>query len=122
MDEERSFSADPGSNSDTTLCMTQDAAHNWAMDTQTAAAIVDSVFADTPEMALVPGVSYGLVHGGRLVHAGGRGCSTIGGGLPGERTIFRIASMTKSFTAATILMLRDEAACGWTTCLSITCR
>lgn len=78
------------------------------MDTQDAAAIVDSVFAEVPEMALVPGIAYGLVQGDRLVHAGGRGCLTIGGEPPSDRTIFRIASMTKSFTAAAILILRDE--------------
>lgn len=78
------------------------------MDTQTAARIVDPVFAEATEMAQVPGIAYGVIQGGRLVHAGGRGCLTVGGPVPGERTIFRIASMTKSFTAAMILMLRDE--------------
>ena len=53
----------------------------------------------------VPTVSYGLLLAGELVHRGSVG------ELPAERAAaspFRIASMTKSFTAATILVLRDE--------------
>ena len=53
----------------------------------------------------VPTISYGLLLGGELVHRGSIG------ELPAERAAaspFRIASMTKSFTAATILSLRDE--------------
>lgn len=72
------------------------------------AAIADEVFASTPENAPVPGIAYGLVHDGRLVHADGRGQAILGGPSPDARTVFRIASMTKSFTAAAILMLRDD--------------
>jgi CubicO group peptidase (beta-lactamase class C family) len=79
-----------------------------SMDLHTAARIADDVFGDTPETASVPGVAFGLVHQGELVHVGGLGHATIGGPAPGPDTVFRIASMTKSFTAATILMLRDE--------------
>ncbi|MDQ1286809.1 MAG: Penicillin-binding protein [Actinomycetota bacterium] len=79
-------------------------------------------------LGLEPGLAYGIVHDGRLVHAGGRGyrrqatpgtgvsgasgASGTSGGwegdVPGPGTVFRIASMTKSFTAATVLLLRDE--------------
>jgi CubicO group peptidase (beta-lactamase class C family) len=79
-----------------------------SMDLPTAAQIADDVFGGTPETASVPGVAFGLVHQGELVHVGGLGHATIGGAAPGPDTVFRIASMTKSFTAATILMLRDE--------------
>jgi CubicO group peptidase (beta-lactamase class C family) len=57
----------------------------------------------------VPGVAYGVVLGDRLVHA--RGLGTLRGGeeaTPRADSAFRIASMTKSFTAATVLQLRDE--------------
>jgi CubicO group peptidase (beta-lactamase class C family) len=64
-----------------------------------------------------PGLAYGVVEGGRLVHEGGRGlaalpgsAATAAGCVPGADTVFRIASMTKSFTAAAVLLLRDEAA------------
>jgi len=56
-----------------------------------------------------PGVVVGLVADGGLVHCSARGESTLGTGQPPDAdTVFRIASMTKSFTAATVLHLRDE--------------
>jgi CubicO group peptidase (beta-lactamase class C family) len=57
-----------------------------------------------------PGVAYGVLAGGRLVHSGGLGERWLGGPVPDAGTVFRIASMTKSFTAATVLALRDEGA------------
>ena len=57
----------------------------------------------------VPGMAWGVVRDGALVHAAGDGTLRDGEArLPDERSVFRIASMTKSFTAATILQLRDE--------------
>jgi CubicO group peptidase (beta-lactamase class C family) len=55
-----------------------------------------------------PGLVYGIVAGGRLAHARGLGHRWLGGPAPDARTVFRIASMTKSFTAAAVLLLRDE--------------
>jgi CubicO group peptidase (beta-lactamase class C family) len=57
-----------------------------------------------------PGVAYGVLAGGRLVHSGGLGERWLGGPAPDAGTVFRIASMTKSFTAATIMTLRDAGA------------
>ena len=57
-----------------------------------------------------PAISYGIVRGGELVHAAGFGGRSLGGQAPHERTVFRIASMSKSFTASAILLLRDEGA------------
>ena len=54
-------------------------------------------------------MAWGVVRGGALVHAGGVGTTDVDGGhTPGPQTLFRIASMTKSFVAATLLGLRDE--------------
>lgn len=55
-----------------------------------------------------PGIAYGVVAGGRLVHSGGCGERWLGGLTPDPTTVFRIASMTKSFTAAAVLALRDD--------------
>jgi CubicO group peptidase (beta-lactamase class C family) len=55
-----------------------------------------------------PGLAYGVVVGGALVHSGGVGERWLGGPKPDAGTVFRIASMTKSFTASTVLLLRDE--------------
>jgi CubicO group peptidase (beta-lactamase class C family) len=57
-----------------------------------------------------PGLAYGIVIGGELAHAGGLGERRLGGPVPDAGTVFRIASMTKSFTASAILTLRDEDA------------
>ena len=57
----------------------------------------------------IPGVAYGVVVGGELIHARGMGTLRIGEDAPPDAdSVFRIASMTKSFTAATIVGLRDE--------------
>ncbi len=57
----------------------------------------------------IPGVVYGVVVGGELIHSRGIGTLRVGEDAPPDAdSVFRIASMTKSFTAATILRLRDE--------------
>ena len=57
----------------------------------------------------VPGLVYGIVRDGALVHSRGVGTLRVGDqARPTAASVFRIASMTKSFTAATILLLRDE--------------
>jgi len=57
-----------------------------------------------------PAIAYGIVRDGELVHAAGFGHRSLGGPAPDERTVFRIASMSKSFTASAILLLRDAGA------------
>lgn len=56
-----------------------------------------------------PGASFGVVIDGEPVFADGRGVRKAGGaGAVNADTVFRIASMSKSFTALAILLLRDE--------------
>lgn len=60
-----------------------------------------------------PGAAFGVLGGDGLVVAGGRGtASTATHSAPTEHTVFRIASMTKSFTAAAVLRLRDRGVLG----------
>jgi CubicO group peptidase (beta-lactamase class C family) len=68
--------------------------------------IVDEFFAEKG----VPSLAYGVVVDGVLVHSGGRGLARIADEKsdPDADTVYRIASMTKSFTAAALLALRDE--------------
>jgi CubicO group peptidase (beta-lactamase class C family) len=73
---------------------------------------VDALVASFAQRGTQPGIAYGVVAGGRLVHAGGLGQRQIGGPAPDAGTVFRIASMTKSFTAAMMLTLRDEGVLG----------
>src|SRR5262245_35015701 len=70
---------------------------------------VDEKLEKQREEGKIPGVAWGVIRGGELVHTGGAGTLCDGEDRPPDAdTVFRIASMTKSFTAATILALRDE--------------
>jgi CubicO group peptidase (beta-lactamase class C family) len=64
---------------------------------------------DCARLNHLPGVVYGLVVDDTLVFSGGFGTIDTETGEPvSEQSLFRIASMTKSFTAMAILRLRDE--------------
>ena len=70
---------------------------------------VEAIVARFAERAVVPGFVYGIVADGALVHAGAHGTLRAGEDVPPDvDSVFRIASMTKSFTAAAVLLLRDE--------------
>jgi CubicO group peptidase (beta-lactamase class C family) len=57
----------------------------------------------------VPGAAWGIVIDGELAHVGVAGYRELPSKSPVTRdSVFRIASMTKSFTAMAILKLRDE--------------
>jgi CubicO group peptidase (beta-lactamase class C family) len=57
----------------------------------------------------VPGAAWGVVIDGELAHAGVTGYRDVPSKAPVTTdSVFRIASMTKSFTAISILKLRDE--------------
>jgi D-alanyl-D-alanine-carboxypeptidase/D-alanyl-D-alanine-endopeptidase len=59
--------------------------------------------------AHIPGMVWGIVQDGRLVHVKGGGVQDVDTKRPvNADTLFRIASMTKAFTALSILKLRDE--------------
>ncbi len=69
---------------------------------------IDRLMGDFVTAGTTPGIAYGVVSDGVLVHSGGAGVARLGEQVPPTAsTVFRIASMTKSFTAAAILMLRD---------------
>ena len=76
------------------------------------AAAVDerfAAFAEGDGTPPSPGLAWGVMLGGALVHEGGLGTLRDGEDAhPGPDCAFRIASMTKSFLAAVVLLLRDE--------------
>ncbi len=79
-----------------------------AADVATIAPRIDAIFADWAREAHVPGAAYGIVKDGRLVHVGTIGTQD----QDSKRAVtadsrFRIASMSKAFTALAILKLRD---------------
>jgi len=75
----------------------------------TAFAKVDEIFADYALDNHIPGLVYGIVSNGQLIHVRGIGVQDLESKRPVTAdTLFRIASMTKAFTALTILKLRDD--------------
>jgi CubicO group peptidase (beta-lactamase class C family) len=75
-------------------------------------AAVDALAESFHQRGGQPGMAYGIVAGGRLAHVRGLGERWMGGPAPDAGTVFRIASMTKSFTAAAVLALRDDGCLG----------
>ena len=70
---------------------------------------VDRIFADYAIDSHIPGLVYGIVANGRLVYVRGIGVQDLESNRPvTAETLFRIASMTKAFTALTVLKLRDD--------------
>ena len=73
-----------------------------------AFADVDRIFTDYARDGHVPGMAWGVIVDGRLVHTGTFGVQdTVTRAPVTPDSVFRIASMTKSFTAVAILSLRD---------------
>lgn len=69
---------------------------------------VDSLVRDFAVRRRVPGWAYGIVVDGRLAHVVAGGLRDVRAGAAVDTgTVFRIASMSKSFAAAAILQLRD---------------
>ena len=77
-----------------------------------AAATADALVRTYQQGEGQPGIAYGIVAGGTLAHDGGVGERWLGGPPPDADTVFRIASMTKSFTASALLALRDAGLLG----------
>jgi len=70
---------------------------------------IDRLFRAFAERSKVPGIAYGILIDGQLTHIGAVGDQDTASKAPVDAdTVFRIASMTKSFTALCILRLRDE--------------
>jgi CubicO group peptidase (beta-lactamase class C family) len=70
---------------------------------------IDQLFRAFAERLHVPGIAYGIIIDGRLAHTGALGYRDATTKAPVDAdTVFRIASMTKSFTALCIMKLRDE--------------
>ena len=82
----------------------------WVDTAKLAAAypVIDKLFSRYATRNRMPGMVYGIVAGGRLVHTGAVGLGDVEKQIPvSSQTDFRIASMTKSFVSVAILQLRD---------------
>jgi len=70
---------------------------------------VDRIVREFTTERHIPGAAWGVVVDGQLAHTGVTGYRDVPSKAPvTPDTVFRIASMTKSFTAIAILKLRDE--------------
>ncbi len=69
---------------------------------------IDRIMRAFAASANVPGIAYGVIVDGQLAKIGTAGLRDVAAQSPVDTsTVFRIASMTKSFTALSILQLRD---------------
>lgn len=71
--------------------------------------VIEKLYRDYAEKNHFPAISFGVIAGGQLVYSGSVGTANLATNTPATtRSLFRIASMSKSFTAMAILKLRDE--------------
>ncbi len=76
---------------------------------EAALPLIDKIFKDYTGIKHLPGLVYGLIVDGKLVHTFSTGYANLDKKIPATtQSDFRIASMTKSFTAMAILKLRDQ--------------
>jgi len=76
---------------------------------KTAFAVIDSLYKKHATENHFPAISFGLVVDGQLVYKNSYGYTDVGKKIPAtSSSLFRIASMSKSFTCMAILKLRDE--------------
>lgn len=70
---------------------------------------IDLMYNEYAEKNHFPGYAYGIMLDGQLVYTGAGGFANLDKKIPATaHSMFRIASMTKNFTAMAILKLRDE--------------
>ncbi len=70
--------------------------------------VVEKIYKDYAKAHQFPGFTFGIIAEGKLVHSGSFGYTNIENKTPvSTKSVFRIASMTKSLTALAILQLRD---------------
>ncbi len=70
---------------------------------------IDSMIDDVVRKSKIPGMTVGIVIDGELAYGKGFGVTDLSTGVrPDVDTVYRIASLTKSFTALGVLSLRDD--------------
>ena len=69
---------------------------------------LSAIFLDRIIQKATPGIRFAVFDAGGIIHEGGFGDAGVADTPPGPHVRFRIASCTKSFTAAAVLLLRDR--------------
>jgi CubicO group peptidase (beta-lactamase class C family) len=70
-------------------------------------AAVDRFLSEQVAAASIPGAAVAVTHGDRIVHLAGFGHDSTGALVTGD-TLFRVASLSKSFTALAVMQLVDR--------------
>lgn len=70
-------------------------------------AAVDRFLSEQIDAASIPGAALAITHGDQVVHVAGFGHDSTGAPVTGD-TLFRVASLSKSFTALAVMQLVDE--------------
>jgi CubicO group peptidase (beta-lactamase class C family) len=74
-----------------------------------AAAKYEATAASFVKENRLPGAAVGIVHGAELVWSAGIGFADVAKRRPADpKTLYRVASITKTFTATAVMQLRDE--------------
>jgi CubicO group peptidase (beta-lactamase class C family) len=74
-----------------------------------AVTLADAIYKNYAAENHFPSIAYGIIADGKLIHSGSYGEANLNAKQAAStKTLYRIASMTKSFTAMAILKLRDE--------------
>jgi CubicO group peptidase (beta-lactamase class C family)/D-alanyl-D-alanine dipeptidase len=81
---------------------------NRAEKIKTLFPVIHAMYAAYAAANRIPGIAFGIISGGKLMYADAIGTGNIARNIPvSPRSVYRIASMTKSFAAMAILKLRD---------------
>jgi CubicO group peptidase (beta-lactamase class C family) len=76
---------------------------------QKAIPALDQIYQDYATNNKIPGYCYAIVVDGKLLHIQAGGYANVSNKTPATpQTVFRLASLSKSFTAMAILKLRDD--------------
>ncbi|QRR00349.1 serine hydrolase domain-containing protein [Dyadobacter sandarakinus] len=90
-------------------CLAQGTPGDRAEEVRALLPVIDKMYRDYAAQQHLPAVAYGIVLDGKLLLSGATGYSEIAGSVKaGTKSLFRIASMSKSVTAMGILALRNE--------------
>jgi len=78
--------------------------------------VVDEYVKAQMQTLHIPGLSIAVVEKGRLIKAAGYGLANMETDTPATpETVYKIASLSKQFLAAAVMLLVEEARSGWTT-------
>ena len=94
------------------MCLASAAAHGQSTPAERVQGLlpaIDKLYADLAAKEHLPGLVYGVVQDGKLIHSRALGLANVEDQIAVTgSTRFRIASMTKSFVAMAALKLRDQ--------------